>query len=218
MLLDQQPSIAGVEESLHIFEQRVRVIRERHFWRRKSLHPGQRLAAKNRGKVMLPGVDVKFDIRDGSGRDHGVKQTARGRTSSAGLRTVPRATSSAPTQRCHGPRFAKRWRSSRSDCAKAGSFVLPKVANSDGAAENLLQPLLQTRRVNPERPVLSALSSSSVSLPDGIRRLGVGWRQMNRDATLPPYRAPSRDQSECRPGALRPVPRRTAPKSSVTAT
>src|ERR1700687_1528908 len=125
MLLDQQPSIAGVEESLHIFEQRVRVIRERHFWRRKSLHPGQRLAAKNRGKVMLPGVDVKFDIRDGSGRDHGVKQTARGRTSSAGLRTVPRATSSAPTQRCHGPRFAKRWRSSRSDCAKAGSLSFP---------------------------------------------------------------------------------------------
>jgi len=55
-------------------------------------------------------------------------------------------------------------------------IVLPKVANSDGAAENLLQPLLQTRRVNPERPVLSALSTSSVSVPDGIRTL---FRQLN---------------------------------------
>ena len=64
-------------------------------------------------------------------------------------------------------------------------IVLPKVANSDGAAENLLQPLLQTRRVSPERPVLSALSTSSVSVPDGIRRLGVGCKKPNRDATLP---------------------------------
>ncbi len=56
-------------------------------------------------------------------------------------------------------------------------IVLPKVANSDGAAENLLQPLLQTRRVNPERSVLSALSTSSVSVPDGIRTQANQHRQ-----------------------------------------
>ena len=50
-------------------------------------------------------------------------------------------------------------------------IVLPKVGNSDGAAENLLQPLLQTRRVNPEHSVLFALSTSSGSVPDGIRTL-----------------------------------------------
>jgi hypothetical protein len=64
-------------------------------------------------------------------------------------------------------------------------IVLPKVANSDGAAENLLQPLLQTRRVNPERSVLSALSTSSVSVPDGIRSREGTYQEVESDCISP---------------------------------
>src|SRR5207247_10173884 len=70
VLLNQQPTIPALLESLDVLEQSVRVVRESHLRRRKALHASERLPAEDRGEVMLPSLNVKLDIRDwGRGND-----------------------------------------------------------------------------------------------------------------------------------------------------
>src|SRR6185436_19914696 len=68
MLLHEHPSIAAVLESPHKFIEDVRMIRQRHFRRRKAADTAERFQTEYSGKVMLPRFDVKAKILNGRRR------------------------------------------------------------------------------------------------------------------------------------------------------
>ena len=66
MFLDQNPSIAAVFECTDELVTNLRMIRQCHLRRRKPADAAQRVETENRRKIVLPGVDVKPEILNGS--------------------------------------------------------------------------------------------------------------------------------------------------------
>ena len=65
MLLNHQPTESAALEGLDQRKERVGVVGQMHFRQREAPHPLQRLIAGQGGELVLPGLDLKQEIRDG---------------------------------------------------------------------------------------------------------------------------------------------------------
>jgi len=62
---------------------------------------------------------------------------------------------------------------------------LPKAANARGGDQNFTTPVTTDTARQSKTLSFSRTWTNALSVPDGIRRLGVGCEKLNRDATLP---------------------------------
>src|SRR5439155_21421385 len=76
VLTDEDPLVAAVDEGLDELVGHVGLVGKRHFCGREATHPAKRVKAKDGGKVMLPGLDVKAVVLDRRGGSHGVAPRA----------------------------------------------------------------------------------------------------------------------------------------------
>ena len=76
VLLDEDPLVAAVEEGLDELVGHVGLVGKRHFCGREAAHPPKRVQAKEGGKVVLPGLDVKAVVLHRGGGSHGMAPRA----------------------------------------------------------------------------------------------------------------------------------------------